>query len=293
MTEVVRTAALTKRFGALVAVDGLDLDVAAGEVFGFLGPNGAGKTTTIRLLLGLLRPSAGGGDVLGRPLGDVDARDRIGYLPADLALDPRWTGADALAFFAALHDRPAEPMPLCERFDLDPTRRIGELSTGNRRKVGIVVAFQHRPDLLILDEPTSGLDPLLQREFHMLVRERVGAGATVFLSSHVIPEVEALAGRVGIIRGGRLVRDAPLEDLRLPARQHLELHVDGPVDLEAFRRAPGVVSAEVTGSVVRVSVDGDADGVVKAAARHHVRRIESGPGELDETFRELYADGTP
>ena len=237
---------LTKRFGSLTALDGLDLSVEAGEVFGYLGPNGAGKTTTLRLLVDALRPTAGRAMVLGSDPSEPATRARIGYLPAELHIDPRYTANDVLSFFGALRGGldTARAEQLCARFSLDPTRPAGELSTGNRRKIGVVQAFVHRPQLLLLDEPTSGLDPLLQHEFHQLVAEAVAAGATVFLSSHVLSEVEQLADRVGILRRGVLVDIATLDELRGRARQHLQLHVDGDTSqaTQAFQDVPGVVS---------------------------------------------------
>jgi ABC-2 type transport system ATP-binding protein len=193
MSEPVITAVgLAKRFGTVEALRELDLEVERGEVFGYLGPNGAGKTTTIRLLLDFIRPTSGRVEVLGGTgAGSVTC-------PAELPIDPRWTAQDLIGFYGRLRGGvdAGWVTELLGRFDLDPTRRVGELSTGNRRKIGIVQAVIHRPDLLILDEPSSGLDPLLQYEFQRLVRELAGAGTTVFLSSHVLPEVEALAGRV-------------------------------------------------------------------------------------------------
>ncbi|MGH9004235.1 MAG: ABC transporter ATP-binding protein, partial [Acidimicrobiia bacterium] len=217
---VIETRQLTKRFGSLTAVDSLDLEVRRGEIFGYLGPNGAGKTTTIRLCLDFLRPTSGSLRVLDGTGRDPAVRRRTGYLPGDLKLDPRYTANDVLEFYGRLRGGLDQALvaDLLERFDLDPTRPAGELSTGNRRKIGIVQAFAHRPELLILDEPTSGLDPLLQHEFQQVLRRAVADGATVFLSSHVLPEVEALAHRVGILRQGRLVAVAGIDELRAQAR---------------------------------------------------------------------------
>lgn len=198
------TEDLTKRYGKHQALDGLDLVVRRGEVFGFLGPNGAGKTTTIRLLLDLIRPTAGRVEVLGmdpRRQGR-EVRRRVGYLPGKLALYDRLTGREVLTYLGHLRDGVdwAHADSLARRLDLDLNRPIGALSRGNKQKVGLVQALMHRPELLILDEPTGGLDPLVQREFHRLVREASGEGRTVFLSSHVLGEVERVADRVGIIR---------------------------------------------------------------------------------------------
>jgi beta-exotoxin I transport system ATP-binding protein len=288
---------LSKRFGTLTALDQLDLVVERGEVFGYLGPNGAGKTTTIRLLLDALRPSEGKVVVLGGAPRDPAIRARVGYLPAELHVDPRYSANDLLDFFGALRgglDREYADV-LCDRFALDPTRRAGELSTGNRRKIGVVQAFVHRPELLVLDEPTSGLDPLLQHEFHGLVREAVGDGATVFLSSHTLPEVEALADRVGILRRGALVDIATVDELRDRARQRIELHVDGDstTAVEVFDGVTGVVSATAEGGIVHLVVDGSVDAALKAASRLTVMRIVTLDTDLEDVFLTYYRDDEP
>ncbi len=291
MPAAIATEGLTKRFGNLTAVDHLDLDVATGEVFGFLGPNGAGKTTTIRLLLDVLRPSEGRALVLGRPTDELDVRRRIGFLPAELHLDRRHTVGEAIRYLGDLRGGfPGSVVDaLLERFALDPTRRIGELSTGNRRKVGVVVAFAGPAELLILDEPTNGLDPLLQHELLGLIEERVGEGVTVFLSSHVLPEVERVADRVGILRQGQLALVGSTADLRARARQRVDLHLASSAAAVGFAEVPGVVSSEVHGNVVSLTVEGPIDPVVKYAARHAtVERIVSPEGDLEETFLELY-----
>ena len=290
---VLEAEGLTKHFGALHALDDLSLTVDAGEVFGYLGPNGAGKTTTIRLLLDFLRPTAGACRLLGGSGADPAVRARIGYLPGDLHVDPRYTADDLVEFYGALRggvDR-AWVQSLYERFDLDPTRPGGELSTGNRRKVGIVQAFMHRPELLLLDEPTSGLDPLLQQEFRVLVREEVARGASVFLSSHVLPEVEVLAERVGVLRRGQLIAVAGVHDLRREARQRIELHVVGPVDPQLFASLPEVVEVTTSGDVVHLVVQGSVDRVVKAAAQLEVHRIVTHDEELEDAFLSYFKDG--
>src|SRR3954452_11391044 len=224
---VIKVRRLTKRFGRRIALDNLDLDVPAGTILGYLGPNGAGKTTTIRLLVGLIRPTSGSAVVFG-----FDANDkydviqrRIGYLPGDFVAYPDLGGAQYLDYFAHLYggvERDRVSL-LAKRFDLDLDARIGTLSRGNRQKVGIVQAFMHDPDLLILDEPTTGLDPLMQREFRTLLRETRDSGRTVFLSSHVLSEVEAVADTVAILRAGRLVTKQSVQALRDNARRRLDL----------------------------------------------------------------------
>ncbi len=208
----IRTVGLTKHFGPVVALDGLDLEVSPGEIFGFLGPNGAGKSTTIRLLLGLLRPTAGQAWLSGVPVGDVEqAHLSVGYVPGDVSLWPQLTGAETLEFLGNLSggvDR-AFRDELLERLDLDPSRRVRAYSKGNRQKVALVAAFMTRPDLLLLDEPTVGLDPLMEAEFQALVREAAAAGQTVFLSSHLLDEVEDVCQRVAILRAGSWWRSRP------------------------------------------------------------------------------------
>ncbi|MEO6082817.1 MAG: ABC transporter ATP-binding protein, partial [Umezawaea sp.] len=208
MTPVVRTERLTKCYGRTIALRHLDLEVGAGEVFGLLGPNGAGKTTTLRLLLDLIRPTRGQVSLFGEDLAanSVEARRRVGYLPGNLALYDDLTGAELLKLLAGLRGHPdlTAALRLAERLDLDLGRRSGELSKGNRQKLGVVQAFQHQPDLLVLDEPANGLDPLAQRELHTAVREHADAGGTVLFSSHVLSEVEQVADRVGILLDGQL-----------------------------------------------------------------------------------------
>jgi ABC-2 type transport system ATP-binding protein len=230
-------AGLVKDYDGTRALDGVDLEVRPGEVFGFIGPNGAGKTTTIRILVDLLRPTAGTARVLGEEprTGGPDLRARLGYLPGELVLDERATGRELLAHAAAVRGRGAERIaPLAERFDLDLDRRIGELSKGNKQKVGLVQAVLHRPELVLLDEPTSGLDPLLQREFLALVREERDAGTTVFLSSHVLSEIEDVADRVALIREGRIAVVDDVGGLRAAAGQRLDVEFEGQVPAGAM-----------------------------------------------------------
>lgn len=286
----IATSGLTKKFGALRAVDNLHLQVDRGEIFGFLGPNGAGKTTTIRMLLDFIRPTAGSCEVLGGSGADPEVRRKLGYLPAELNLNRRYSGETTISFLGSLRGRFDEPFArdLADRFHLDLDRPFGELSTGNRRKIGIVQAFMHHPELLILDEPTSGLDPLLQEQFQELVRDSVAKGATVFLCSHVLPEVEALADRVAIIRSGRLATVAHIEELRTRARHRMVLVIEGTFDASDFRRLPGVVRAEANGPKLEVVVEGSVDAVVKQAAQLNVTRLDTPGDDLAEIFRAYY-----
>jgi ABC-2 type transport system ATP-binding protein len=289
----IRTEGLTKYFGPQRAVEDLTLDVSPGEVFGYLGPNGAGKTTTIRLLLDFIRPTRGTSAILGGSGADPAVRSRVGYLPGELHLDPTYTTHDLVGLYGALRGGIDQRFlgELLDRFSLDPGRRIGELSTGNRRKVGLVQAFVHRPEVLLLDEPSSGLDPLLQVEFHHLVREVVADGATVFLSSHVLHEVDALADRVAILRAGRLVTLATVDELRAQARQRIDVHLPRPPDVERLMHVPGVVDATADGHVAHVTVEGPVGPLIAALAPLDVVHITAGADDLEDAFLRLYRDG--
>ena len=288
----IATEGLTKRFGPVTAVSDLHLQVHPGEVVGFLGPNGAGKTTTIRLLLGFLRPTAGRCQVLGGSLASQAAlRRRVGYLPGDLKVDPAMTGQQLFGFLGRLRGGgdPTRIAELVERLDLDPTRRFGALSKGNRQKVGLVQAFQHDPDVLLLDEPTSGLDPLVQREFLRLLAEAAGRGAAVLFSSHVLPEVERAASRIAIIRAGRLVEVATVDDLLDRARHRLELRFAEPPPPGFLQGVPGVKVDEVDGRTVAITVDGPVGPALRAATEHGgLLRVRSAGDDLEDLFVSVY-----
>ncbi|MHB1837007.1 MAG: ABC transporter ATP-binding protein [Solirubrobacteraceae bacterium] len=291
---VIVTDGLSKDYGSGRGLFGLDLEVRQGEVFGFLGPNGAGKSTTLRLLLDLIRPSAGSARVLGLDTvqGSLDIRRRVGFLPGDLALYPKLTGRRLLDYLAQLRGgvQPSVRDSLVERFDADIDRPIRELSTGSRQKLGLVQAFMHEPELLILDEPIAGLDPLVQQSFHALLSEVSAQGRTVLLSSHTLSEVERVTHRLAILRRGRLVVVDSLENLRRVAVQRLEIEFAEPVSAEEFRAIPSVT--EVTGgsSTVTVSFEGSADPVVKTAAAHPVLAIRPHEDDLEEIFLRYYRE---
>ena len=292
MTAVIETEKLTKSYGSHRGIIEVDLQVAQGEVFGFLGPNGAGKTTTIRTLLDLIRPTSGTARVFGiESLADpVAIHRRIGYIPGEFALYDRLTGSQTLEYFANLRGRvdPAYQRSLVERFELDPSRRFKEYSKGNKQKVGVIIALQHRPELLILDEPTSGLDPLVQQTFFETLREAVGAGATVFLSSHILSEVEKSADRVAIIRDGRIVKTDTVEGLRDLAHHQVELRFAGPVPAAEFEGLPGVSDLVADDHVLRMRVAGAITPVVRAAARYELLDFVSREPSLEETFLAQY-----
>jgi ABC-2 type transport system ATP-binding protein len=292
MTAIIETEKLTKWYGTHRGILDVDLVIQAGEIFGFLGPNGAGKTTTIRLLLDLIRPTSGVARVFGieSSVDPVAIHRRVGYLPGEFALYDRLTGAQHLEYFANLRGGVdlAYQASLVERFDLDPSRRFKEYSKGNKQKLGLVIALQHRPELLILDEPTAGLDPLIQQRFFQVLREAVADGATAFLSSHILSEVEKTCGRVGVIREGRLVRVDTVEALRDLAHHQVELRFAGPVPAAEFAALPGVSDVVVDDHVLRLRVAGAITPVVQAAARHELLDFVSREPSLEEIFLAQY-----
>jgi ABC-2 type transport system ATP-binding protein len=289
----IETAGLTKFYGAQRGIEDLHLRVEPGEVFGYLGPNGAGKTTTIRLLLDLIRPTRGRASIVGHDVSaeSVEARRLTGYLPGELKPPAQSTAAGFLAYLGRLRggvDRRVIEA-LAERLDLDLRRRIGDLSKGNKQKVGVVAAFMHDPAVLILDEPTTGLDPIRQEDVLDLVRERAAAGRTVFLSSHELDQVEHVAGRVGIVRDGRLVAVESIAELKERAIRKVEVRLAGAADgIERLREVPGVESFARDGDVVRLEVHGSMDALVKELAKVPVQTLTSEPPELDEIFLSYY-----
>jgi ABC-2 type transport system ATP-binding protein len=295
MTEAaIRTSALTKYFGDLAAVDGIDLEVNTGEIFGFLGPNGAGKSTTIRLLLDQLRPTSGQGQVLGLDIRErsLQIRQQIGYLPGDLSLYPKLTGRQTIDFFAGLRGGVdmAYVDELAQRLQADLSRKVGEYSSGNRQKIGLIQAFMHKPTLLILDEPNSGLDPLVQQTFQEMLREVRADGRTVFLSSHTLSEVERVADRVGIIRRGRLVVVERVDELKRKAIRRLDFEYAEPVPAGVFAGVEGVRAADVHGVFAEVSYEGSVNPVLQAAMTHEVVNLHSRDADLEEIFLAYYRD---
>jgi ABC-2 type transport system ATP-binding protein len=293
--SVIRTRGLVKDYGRTRALAGLDLQVAAGEVYGFIGPNGAGKSTTIRVLMDLLRPTAGVAEVFGLAPseGGPELRSRIGYLPGELAVPGRVSAREHLLHLAALRGGRGRARigALAERFSLDLDRPFRTLSRGNKQKVGVIQAFMHEPELLVLDEPTSGLDPLLQREFLGLVRETAARGATVFMSSHVLHEVESVADRVAVIREGRIVDVDSVRGLRLRAGQRVTLTFSEAPDADAFAGLPGVERVRVDDHTLQCVLHGEPDALLKAAARHRVTRWTARDLDLEDLFMDVYRGG--
>ncbi|MDY6795398.1 MAG: ABC transporter ATP-binding protein [Actinomycetota bacterium] len=289
--RVIVTENLTKYYGKTLGVSGLSFEVHGGEIFGYLGPNGAGKTTTLRLLVGLLHPTSGGGTVLGFDLGrrSLDIRERVGYIPGDVHLFDDLTGRQALQLLDSLRpSRSAVLMrELVDRFELDVSRKIKEYSSGNKQKLTIIQAFMHDPDLLILDEPTSALDPLMRHRFYELLREFKTRGKSTFISSHVLPEMDQICDWVGIIRSGSLVTVEDIKNLSAKKLRHatFTLTEEPPPHMLDF------TSARLTrqdGLEFKAEIPGEMDPFIKELARLHVIDLQISHASLEEIFLEFY-----
>ena len=293
MTVAIRTEGLSKRYGDAVALDALELTIAAGEVYGYLGPNGAGKTTTIRLLLGLLRPSAGRAELFGIDAwrDPVEAHRRVAFVAAEPHLWPSLTGAETLEFLSRVRGGTDAVYrdELIARFQLDRDKKVRALSHGNRQKVQLISAFASRSELLILDEPTGGLDPLMEMRFRETVQEAKDRGQTVLLSSHILSEVEAVCDRVGILRAGRLVDQGTLHDLRHLSAQTIEVTFEGPVP--ALPALPDTRVASAGPNSLRFEVTGSVGPLIRLLADHSVVTLESRAPSLEEIFLHHYEGG--
>lgn len=294
MSVAIQTEGLTKDYGSGRGVFGLDLEVEAGEAFGYLGPNGAGKTTTIRLLMDMIRPDRGRAEIFGVDCQahPVQVKRLVGYMPGEL---PQWGGLRArqiVAYVGGLRGGvdSARVSALAERLDLDLGRRFREYSTGNKRKLGLVLAFMHRPRLLVLDEPTAGLDPLLQQEFYRLVAEAREEGTTIFLSSHVLSEVEHVCQRVGIIRRGRLAQVGRLEDLHHLRYHRVEVDFAGEVPVAAVKAVPDVEQVQVEDHHLTCTVRGGFGPLLAALGKGEVLNLVSHEPSLEDVFLTYYQD---
>jgi ABC-2 type transport system ATP-binding protein len=297
MDPVIRTERLTKSYGEHRGIVEVDLEIAPGEAFGFLGPNGAGKTTTIRTILDHLRPTSGRAFVFGieTTVDPVAIHRRLGYLPGEFTLYDKLTGGQTIEYFANLRGGVDADYQraLIARLDVDPSRRFREYSKGNKQKIGLIVALQHRPELLILDEPTSGLDPLVQQTFYEIIREAKAEGRTIFLSSHILSEVEKTCDRVAIIREGRLVKVDRVEALRDLAHHQVELRFRDTVPVGAFAAIDGVSDVSVDDHLLRMRVAGSIAPVVQEAAKYELLDFVSREPSLEETFLAQYAPDAP
>jgi len=292
--KALMTQGLTKSYGRIRALRGVDLEVERGEIFGFLGPNGAGKTTTIRCLLDLIRPDSGTIRVLGiDPQADpVAVRARVGYLPGELSLEANLSVQDQLKYYDELRGNRTtakQVQALAKRLELDLTMPIKNLSKGNKQKVGVIQALMHRPELLMLDEPTAGLDPLMQQEVYRLLKEARDGGTTVFFSSHIISEVEAIASRVAIIRQGVIVEEAEPRQLVNMAMRRLHVRFSEPVDPEPLDRVEGIsLVSQSNGLHATLQVSGEMDNLIKALANFPVSDIDIERPSLEEIFLTYY-----
>jgi ABC-2 type transport system ATP-binding protein len=289
---VVSISGLVKNYGRIEAVRGIDLDVRAGEVFGFLGPNGAGKSTTIRCLLGLLLPTAGRVSAFGLDTtrNGVAIRRRLAYVPGELRLPDRMTGAQLVATIGQVRGGFDEQRRrlLAERLRLDMTQSVGSLSTGNRRKLALLLAFVADADLLVLDEPTNGLDPLMQREFLSLVREAKERGVTTFLSSHVLSEVQRVADRVAVLRAGKLVALGSVDELRRRARQRIEVWFDDEPSAAELSALPGLDDVTLEGKRLTATLSGSIQPLLELLARNRVVSMLVEEPDLEDAFLDLY-----
>ena len=294
MTAIIEVEGLTKSYGSERGITNVSFQVEEGEVFGFLGPNGAGKTTTIRLLMALLRADAGKARIAGLDSWEqsVEIKRLIGYLPGEPSLDPNLTGGQILEYFGNLRGGVDQSYlkQLIKRLDLDPSRKFRHYSSGNKRKVVLIQAFMHRPRVLILDEPTNGLDPLNQQEFNTMVKEVREEGCTVFLSSHILSEVEQTCTRVGIIREGQLVRIGGVTELKDIKHYEITITFADAVPAEAFKALAGVEQVESLsgGHALRLAMQGGADAVIKAAAHYPVVSLTSHEPSLEDIFLRYY-----
>jgi ABC-2 type transport system ATP-binding protein len=299
MTAIIEVQKLAKSYGGKRGIAEVSFQVEEGDVFGFLGPNGAGKTTTIRLLMALLHADAGTARIAGLDCWkqSLEIKRLIGYMPGEPALDPNLTGGQILEYFAHLRGGvdDAYLKHLVERFELDTSRKFRQYSTGNKRKVVLIQAFMHRPRLLILDEPTSGLDPLNQQEFDRMVLEARNEGRTIFLSSHVLSEVEKTCTTVGIIRDGRLVRIGDVAEVKAIKRYEMTITFASAIPVETFKSLDGVIEVEAlhNGHGVHLAMQGSADAVVKAAARYPVISLTSYEPSLEDIFLRYYEADSP
>jgi len=294
-SPAIHTEALTKHYGDVKALVDLNLEVHPGEVFGFLGPNGAGKTTMIRTVLDEIRPTSGRASILGMDSHEqsVEIRNHIGYVPGDLAMYPNLTGRDTLTYFANLRGGVDWGFvdQLADRLDADISKKVGDLSSGNRQKIGLIQAFMNKPQLLIMDEPSSGLDPLVQREFQRMMREVAADGRCVFLSSHTLSEVQRVADRVGIIRHGKLIAVEEVASLRSKAIRTVQLIFDETVDGTVFEPLAGVRDVSVENHHVTLSFDGRMETLLNAVSeRYGLVDITTHEADLEEIFLTYYEE---
>ena len=298
MTAAIKVTGLTKYYGKTRGVEDLSFEVPEGVTFGFLGPNGAGKTTTIRCLLGMLKPTGGSAALFGERVGldGAELRSRIGYVAGEVHLYERETGAWHIDYISGLRGRkPVSAKHLINRLDFDPSRKVGALSKGNKQKLALILGIMHDPELLILDEPTSGLDPLNQQTVFEVLGERIQGGASLLLSSHVLPEVEKVCERVGIIRDGHLIAEEPMSELLHKQLRHVDVTFTEPVEADFFSRIGGVAHVDhINRDQLRATVRSDAiSAIVHRIATRDVCDVEIQRASLEDVFLEFYRSDVP
>ena len=287
---------LSKRYGKsdFYALKDLTIQVHQGEIYGFLGPNGAGKSTAIRTLMNFLQPTSGKATILGYDIvkDSVAIKHSVGYLSGDISMYEKMTGNQLLDYVEDLQNTTNKTYrnDLVKRFKADVNKPLGDLSRGNRQKVGIIQAFMHKPDVLILDEPTSGLDPLMQEEFYQLLRETTKRGATVFASSHILSEVQRMCDRVGIIRNGQLVAERNIADLAIEAAQTFDITFAKKAPLSELKKVVGVQKVSQHGEITTVHLHGELSPLFALLAKHQVIKLDSRHLDLEEIFLEFYRD---
>ena len=289
MTKVIEIKNLSKHYGKLLAVDGISFDVKKGEIFGFLGPNGAGKSTTIRCLMGFNKPTDGVIEVFGHDMAkhSTIAKQQIGYLPGNVKLYDKWTGWDHIRFFEGVRGKSDNVAELIERFDFDPEAKFRHLSSGNKQKLGLILALMNEPKLLVMDEPTVGLDPLLQYEIHKVLLELRDRGTTIFISSHNLPEVELLCDRVAIIKSGKIVAIENIKNLGQKKLHKINVRFVGKFEIDDFR-IDGVDSVEKIAGGLIMTVSGDLNRVLNLISKHKVADLEVSHATLEDTFMKFY-----
>lgn len=289
MANVIVIKNLTKFFGKLHAVDGISFEVKTGEIFGFLGPNGAGKSTTIRCLMGFNKPTSGAISVFGYDVlnDSTSSKKQIGYLPGNVKLYDNWTGWDHIRFFESVRGKSKNIKNLIERFDFDPNAHFRHLSSGNKQKLGLILALMHEPKLLVMDEPTVGLDPLLQYEIHKVLREMRDKGTTILISSHNLPEVESLCDRVAIIKQGKLVAVESIKTLGQKKIHKIEVTIGDKYNLSEFK-VDGVDKVELIADRLLITASGDLNTIMQKLAKHKIIDIEINHASLEDIFMKFY-----
>lgn len=289
MKNVIVVKNLKKHFGKLHAVDGIDLEVKAGEILGFLGPNGAGKSTTIRCLMGFNKPTDGVISVFGYDMStdSVEAKKQIGYLPGNVKLYDTWTGWDHIRFFESIRGKSNNVKSLIDRFDFNPNAKFRHLSSGNKQKLGLILALMHNPKLIVMDEPTVGLDPLLQNEIYKVLLEMRDSGSTIFISSHNLPEVERLCDRVAIIKEGKLVAVENIKELGDKKLHKIEVRFGDKFDKSEFKISGVDKIEEVTDGLI-ITVSGDLNNILQIIIKHKILDFEISHASLEDVFMKFY-----